>query len=182
MSFLPLTLTAAGHFNYSRPYLEVTMGFLVPDYRRREFAEREALVARTGLRVAVTNDRYFLGRVRRLLPNAELLPIDDPVALVTDGLGDADALIVAAEVASAWSLLHPSFAVVVPRPALQGIPLGYPLPLGARELKSAVDTWIELKKSDGTIRQLYDHWILGRRAREPRPRWSVIRDVLHWAD
>jgi hypothetical protein len=27
---------------------------------------------------------------------------------------------------------------------------------------------------------VYDHWILGRSARQPR--WSIARNVLHWMD
>ena len=45
-----------------------------------------------------------------------------------------------------------------------------------------VDTWIQLKQKDGTIAALYDYWILGRSAGGAAPRWSVLRDVLHWVD
>jgi hypothetical protein len=45
-----------------------------------------------------------------------------------------------------------------------------------------VDTWIELKKKDRTIARLYDYWILGRSAVEREPRWSIMRNVLHWVD
>jgi len=39
-----------------------------------------------------------------------------------------------------------------------------------------------LKRRDGTIDALHQHWILGRDAVGRRPRWSVIRDVLHWVE
>lgn len=45
-----------------------------------------------------------------------------------------------------------------------------------------MNSWIELKKSDGTVQQLYDYWVLGREAEQLGPRWSVIRDVLGWVD
>jgi ABC-type amino acid transport substrate-binding protein len=45
-----------------------------------------------------------------------------------------------------------------------------------------VNTWIELKRRDGTIDALYGHWILGKNAVKREPRWSVIRNVLHWVD
>jgi len=32
------------------------------------------------------------------------------------------------------------------------------------------------------VDRLYQHWVLGRELGEPEPRWSVIRDVLHWVD
>ena len=33
-----------------------------------------------------------------------------------------------------------------------------------------------------TIDVLFEHWILGKDALQKGPRWSVIRDVLHWVD
>jgi hypothetical protein len=48
-----------------------------------------------------------------------------------------------------------------------------------------LDQWIDLKRLErkyGTIQTLYDHWILGREAVPLRPRWSIIRNVLHWVD
>jgi hypothetical protein len=49
-------------------------------------------------------------------------------------------------------------------------------------LATLIDTWIDLKKKDGTIGSLYDHWILGRSAAPSAPRWSIARDVLHWLE
>jgi hypothetical protein len=43
-----------------------------------------------------------------------------------------------------------------------------------------VNTWIELKQKDGTLNRLYKYWILGLDAAPKQPRWSIIRNVLHW--
>jgi hypothetical protein len=43
-----------------------------------------------------------------------------------------------------------------------------------------INLWIDLKKKDKTIARLYDYWILGKHAVPEVPRWSVIRNVLHW--
>ena len=53
---------------------------------------------------------------------------------------------------------------------------------GDGEWLAYVNTWIELKKLDGTFASAYERWILGRAAKADQPRWSVIRDVLHWID
>ena len=45
-----------------------------------------------------------------------------------------------------------------------------------------VNTWLDLKRKDHTINALFEHWILGKHASKKGPRWSVIRDVLHWVD
>ena len=67
----------------------------------------------------------------------------------------------------------------MPRPDVLAVPLSYGLARGDRELADFVNTWIDLKLKDQTIRSLYDYWILGRTGLERSPRWSVIRDVLH---
>ncbi|MGD8267527.1 MAG: hypothetical protein PVF55_05125 [Desulfobacterales bacterium] len=46
-----------------------------------------------------------------------------------------------------------------------------------------ISRWIELnQKNDLDFQSLYDHWILGLSAEERKPRWSVIRNVLHWVE
>ena len=51
-----------------------------------------------------------------------------------------------------------------------------------QEWMQFVNTWIELKRRDGTIDALYGHRILGKQATKREPRWSVIRNVLRWVD
>ena len=60
--------------------------------------------------------------------------------------------------------------------------MSYVLPQKAEDLINFVNMWIELKKKDGTIDAVFDHWILGKAAEPKKPRWSVIRDVLHWVE
>ena len=62
------------------------------------------------------------------------------------------------------------------------VPLAYPIARHDEAFASFINTWIELKRKDGTIDTLYSYWVLGRDAAPPRPRWSIIRNVLHWVD
>ena len=39
-----------------------------------------------------------------------------------------------------------------------------------------------MKQKDGTIRIIYDHWILGKGQDDGEPRWSIARDVLGWIE
>ena len=45
-----------------------------------------------------------------------------------------------------------------------------------------VDRRIGVRPDFGTINALYGHWILGKQAVKRQPRWSMMRDVLHWVD
>jgi hypothetical protein len=49
-------------------------------------------------------------------------------------------------------------------------------------LAIAGDAFIEMTGRDGTIDRLYAHWIHGEGTQSNEPRWSVIRDVLHWVE
>ena len=42
--------------------------------------------------------------------------------------------------------------------------MSYVLPSKAEDLINYVNTWVELKKKDGTIDKVFDHWILGKAA------------------
>jgi ABC-type amino acid transport substrate-binding protein len=60
--------------------------------------------------------------------------------------------------------------------------MAYPVPRGERELLDFVNSWLDLRKKDTAIQKVFNHWILGQGAKEKKPRWSIIRDVLHWVD
>ena len=45
-----------------------------------------------------------------------------------------------------------------------------------------VNRFLQIKRTDGTIESLYDHWILGSSPAFGKKRWSVVRDVLGWTD
>ena len=80
-----------------------------------------------------------------------------------------------------WSLLYPEYTVVVPPPPVS-IPLTYLMARDEQELADYVNALIDLKKRDGTLKKLYDYWVLGQFAENRQPRWSVIRNVLHWVN
>jgi hypothetical protein len=87
-----------------------------------------------------------------------------------------------AKAGSAWTLLHPEYAVVVPQPDPFRVPQAYFTARGDQQFLNFVNDWIELKSRDNTIDTLYDYWILGRDEKSQKPRWSIVRDVLHWVD
>jgi ABC-type amino acid transport substrate-binding protein len=177
-----VTMDAIGQVLYSQPYLELTIGILALDHRRREFSNLEEVVKREDLRLAVPDSRYFQQRFQRYLPNTELITVQNMREFLEDRGERFDAMIYAVEIGSAWSLLYPEYGVVVPKPSRGRVPMAFGLPRDEYEWKSAVDAWIDLKRADRTIDRLYDHWILGRETEEVQPRWSVIRDVLGWID
>jgi Na+/H+-dicarboxylate symporter/ABC-type amino acid transport substrate-binding protein len=182
MSGIAVTTKRASRIVFTPPYIDETLAFLVPDHRRSEFLSAEKVRAAHGLRVAVPDLPYALFLVKREFPNVETVTLKDPMDYLEGRGPSVDALVLTAERGSFLTLLYPAYSVAVPHPLDLRIPLAYPVARRDLEFARFLGTWIDLKRKDGTIGKLYDHWILGKAASAPKPHWSMLRDVLHWVD
>ena len=182
MSGVAVTTLQASRVLFSDPYLDETVAFVVRDESRERFATWDAIDAQGAITIATRNVPYYLDKLRARLPRARLRPFDRITDVFEKPAPDVDAIAMPAERGSAWTLLYPQFSVVVPEPGVLKIPLAYALSTHDQEFGTFINTWIQLKRRDGTIDDLYQYWILGRNAAPRRPRWSVIRNVLHWVE
>ena len=180
MSGVPVTTDLASRVRLSNAYLDETLAFVVPDSARDQFVTWDAIRSRSSLTIAVPDVSYYVDKVRALVPNATVRPMVDVISLLKSSSPDVDGIALPAERGSAWTLIYPAYSVVVPEPGLLKVPLAYPIAREDRRFSEFVNTWIELKRKDGTLDALYQYWILGHERGGSRPRWSVIRDVLHW--
>ena len=180
MSGTAVTADRALRVLFSAAYLDETLAFVVPDYRRGEFSSWENIQSAPSLRLAVPRSAYYADTIRRRLPRAELVPFDGVEAMFQPQTPPIDALVLTAERGSAYTLLHPEYSVAVPKPQPLKVPLAYIVAGKDQALATAIDTWIDLKRKDGTIDELFAYWILGRDAEPHHPRWSVLDNVLHW--
>ena len=65
------------------------------------------------------------------------------------------------------------------RPGIPGAGQGLAA-LHSDEMVHFVNYWLDLRKADGMRAREFDYWILGQPRTQATPRWSVVRDVLHW--
>ncbi len=163
------------------PYVEQTFGIVMPDERRNEFDTVQEVVSRSGLAVALVGDEFFRQRLVDRLPDARVTLLDS-VDEFTAQRGEYDIMITTAESGSAWTLLHPEYAVVVPSDMQLRLPTGYAVAVDQEELARFLSGWVTLHQANGRLDGLYDHWVLGVDAKPRQPRWSVIRDVLGWVE
>ena len=175
-----ITTARAGLIQFSSPYLDETLGFVMHDPDRDRFESWDAIRKLGRLRLAGLNVPYYQNKVADRLPDAQFVAVTDIAELFR--MTDVDALVMPAERGSAWTMRYPQYSVVVPLPNPIRIPLAFGMPLGEPELAGFINAWIELKRHDGTFDDLYQYWILGKNATANPPRWSIIRDVLHWVD
>ena len=182
MAGVAVTTQRAGRALFSSSYLDETMAFAVPDHAREEFANWNAIRALPAVTIAVPDVPYYIDMIRQRIPAAEIRVVQDIERLFADWDPAVAAIALPAERASAWTLLYPQFSVVVPEPGLVKVPLAFPIGRHDQAFASFINTWIDLKRKDGTIEALYGYWVLGRDTSPRQPRWSILRNVLHWVD
>ena len=125
---------------------------------------------------------YCIDKLQRYVPQAEIVKLKSVTEFLEPRGEELDAFLYTAEAGSAWSLLYPNYTVAIPQPDVLKGPLAYATSRDNRQLIDFLNIWIELKQEDHTIASLYDYWILGKSAVPKAPRWSVIRNVLHWVE
>jgi len=183
MSGVAVTTDRARDVLFSDSYLDETLSFVVPDDQRDLYESWGAIRERGAVTIAVPDVPYYVRKLRELLPRAVIQVHSGGIAPLFDRtVTQADALALPAERGSAWTLMYPAYSVVVPGPDPIRVPLAYPIGKRDQALAAFVNTWIALKRKDGTIDAAYKHWILGQDATPRQPRWSIVRNVLHWVE
>jgi len=180
MSGVAVTPDRAQVMAFSASYLDETLAFIVKDHRLDDFSSREAVRRLKAPRLGVPNLPYYIDKVRRYVPQAEMVLLNSVPEFFQHRGDELDALVLSAEAGSAWTLLYPAYSVAIPQPDVLAVPLAYPMPSGDQAMVAFINTWITLKQKDKTITALYDYWILGKNTVPKQPHWSVLRNVLHW--
>jgi Na+/H+-dicarboxylate symporter len=181
---VPYTTELLPRIRYSAPYFDGVIGFVVRDGRRHDFATLEAIRRLGRVTLAIQAELPSIEeRVREQLRGTDVRfrVVSSPAEFHAAGTAAGiDAMVMLAEAGSAWTLLHPEYSVVVPRPT----PLRWPVAIATRnaddDLAQVVNEWLVIQKSSGEIGRAYDYWMLGKGAEPARRRWTIMRDVLGW--
>lgn len=186
MSSVPISPDRAQRFGLTQQVFNSSISFIVKDARRNEFRTWEAIRNKgAAVRIAVLDVPNSYALAKELVPEATLVPFSNYAELkeiFESGARDVDAIADMAEEGAAWTLLYPSFSQVIPRPTIL-VPVAYAVAAGNDNLLRALNAWLIAAQSKGTVDKLYRHWMLGEAVATQRPpRWSMIRNVLHWVD
>jgi Na+/H+-dicarboxylate symporter/ABC-type amino acid transport substrate-binding protein len=188
MSGLPISPDRAEEYLLTDPIYISSVSFIVKDNRRDEFQSWEDIRKRgASARIAILDLANARGLAKVLMPESTLVFYKNPEEiekfLESGGPGpEVDAIAYMSENGAAWTLLYPNFSLVVPRPAVF-LPTAYAVSAGNEKLVKTFNAWLLVEKTRGTVDQLYRYWMLGEAAEiQKPPRWSVIRNVLHWTD
>lgn len=181
MSGVPITTNGLRTMRFSAAYLDVSWALMVEDHNRHDFTSLERIQELDRFRIAVPRGDYFRRKMEVVFPQASFVEVESVRELLNSNT-QADAILVEAEGGAAWTLIYPSYHVVVPSGTDIKQPLGYAVSLKQGEFASFLSRWIDLKKKSGEFDRIYRHWILGEGATPPLKPWSIIRNVLGWVD
>ncbi len=165
---------------FSDTYAYHTVGLVLADSRKDEFATLEKINMRDNLIFALPPNDYYKKIAHQFFPNVKLVDIDSPRAFVKGKHDNVDAYVYSTETGSAWAMLYPEFTAMIPKGLKLRVPVGFALPKGQVEYVQFIDTWLKLKKENGFQQQVYNYWILGQNPKAEAPRWSVVRNVFGW--
>jgi ABC-type amino acid transport substrate-binding protein len=181
VSGLAMDLELLGDIAYSRPVLQLNRSLVVADYRVREFDALSDLRKHEALTFVYAPSDGEISSFKADFPNITFKEIEGYRDFFKQAPGTYDGLLISAQAGSAWTLFFPNYGVAMVNKE-NSYPVVYGVQVGNEQLIRLVDTWLELKHSDGSVALAYDYWILGKGAKKSQPRWSVIRNVLGWVD
>jgi len=162
----------------SEPYYRSNIVLMVPSQNAEKFRSRTDIGAIRNLRVATFSSPEMKGVVRNLLPLAKIVSVNNYYDL--QRFEDFDAALWTE--AQAVALVRTRKGITTVRPADFGTPFlfTYLMPGNSPEFLRYVNYWLKLEETGKFAQQMIDHWIQGQPLPDNKPRWSVIRDVLHW--
>lgn len=161
--------------------LEAKIVFVTKDKDRKRFASIEKIKDDRSIKIATLINTAYEAIAYKEFPNHEIILLDSYEQFDQNN-PPAEILIWDEQEAIAWTVLHPHFHVVYPKPALGKESLGYPIKFGDPEFLCYMNSWLTLKENDGFKNEQYKLWIMGKTAvaAPPAPRWSFLDNVLEW--
>jgi ABC-type amino acid transport substrate-binding protein len=165
---------------FTDPTVTVHLAFVVPDGKKNEFTQLDDVRMMDGLRVAVYNNTALVPVAKQLLPYATIVPIDAKDEFFEQK--KAEALMIPAEEGYTLTLQYPFFDVAIIKPYDSYlVTYGYPVAKDSSDsYLLALNYWIRMERDYGLLDKKYNYWVLGEIPGSVEPRWSVVRNVLHW--
>jgi Na+/H+-dicarboxylate symporter/ABC-type amino acid transport substrate-binding protein len=182
MSAVMVTTDRFETMTFSDPIVTVHLSFVVPDGKEAEFTQLDSVQGMDGVRIAVFNNTALVNGAKRLFPKATIVTIDSKEEFFLEGR--ADALLIPAEEGYTMTLVYPFFDVAIIEPH-DSYKIMYAYPVSRNSSESyllALNYWIAMERDYGQLEKKYNYWVLGEIPEATKPRWSVVRDVLHWVD
>jgi len=182
MSSVVVTPERLDEVKFTDSYMTVHMAFVVRDERKKEFLNLKEVKKMDGLRIAVLNNTAFVDVASELFPRAKIIKINSIWDFFDKD--QADVLFITAEEGYTMTLMYPFYDVAIFEPNdSYKVLYAYPVSKNSSEnFLLLLNYWIKMERDYGELDNKYSYWILGINPVEDEPRWSIVRNVLHWVN
>ena len=148
-------------YTLTMPYSSQSLAIIVKDKRRAEFTQWDNILQRDDLILGVPESFYYEKAIARTFTHGKAWEISTPRLFFKPEYAHIDAMLFGAAASSAWTLLNPSYTVVVPKPELAPLFMAFPINKNDHSFELFMRNWITMKQQSKTIDKLFDYWIRG---------------------
>ena len=181
MSGLAMDIEQMDKLSYAEPVLVLNLAIATKDYMVNRFKSTESILALENVTIAYVEHSDTIEEAKKKFPNLEFIKIAGYKNFFRQKGDKYDAVIISAQAGSAWTLFFPGYGIAILEHSVR-YPVAYAVAQNNQSLLNYVNNWQKLRKVDGHQDKLYNYWMLGQGATQVKPRWSIIRNVLHWVD
>lgn len=150
-------------FTLTVPYSSQSIAFIVKDERRSEFTDWKSIFSNEELIISIPELYYNENLIKRYFKHSKVWEISTPRLYFKEKYQHIDAMLFGAPTASAWTLLHPEYTVVAPKPAQPPLAMAFAINSEDRAFELFMRSWIQMKKQNKDIQHLFDYWIAGKK-------------------
>lgn len=166
---------------FTASYKEEDFVLVVPAAHRDRFFDLDRLQKNASLKLIAYG--ALASPAHRYFPLASIQTMENYDPLLEALLQEkVDASFWTRTQAIAWCSSHTDFIPIDYGGAIGRCLFAYPVKFGAFAWASFLNHWLSLKRQDGFQAAMYRYWIKGEAAERTEPRWSILRNVLHWVD
>ncbi|TWX73323.1 cation:dicarboxylate symporter family transporter [Colwellia sp. C1TZA3] len=148
-------------FTLTMPYSEQNLAIIVKDKRRAEFTHWDKILQRDDLILGIPESFYYEKAIAKTFTHGKAWEISTPRLFFKPEFSHIDAMLFGAAASSAWTLLKPSYTVVVPKPELAPLYMAFPINKNDHSFELFMRNWISMKQQSKTIDKLFNYWIKG---------------------
>ncbi|WP_237162573.1 cation:dicarboxylate symporter family transporter [Shewanella halifaxensis] len=181
MSGLAMDIEQMDALSYANPVLELNIAIATRDHLVNDFKSNDKIKQMHNMTVAYVEHSDAIEDAKKMAPNIKFVKIEGYKDFFRQKKNKYDAVVISAQAGSAWTLFFPGYGIALLENKSH-YPVAYAVAQSNQSLLNYINNWQRLRKVDGTQEQIYDYWMLGKGAEKVEPRWSIIRDVLHWVD
>ncbi|MGB1262401.1 MAG: cation:dicarboxylate symporter family transporter [Cognaticolwellia sp.] len=160
-SGVPVIPDNMAQFTLTAPYSTQNIAFVVKDKRRAEFTDWAEILQRDDLTLGIPETFFYQKAVSRTFTQGKAWEISTPRLFFKPEYAHIDAMIYGAAASSAWTLLHPDYTVVVPKPEIAPLYMAFPINKNDHGFELFMRNWLSMKQQGQTIEKLFNYWIEG---------------------